>query len=81
LRSQNEWDQETPIAKYREIMGVPLPKVLEVLLPNHSLEIRGRTDSYFKCPGSFQIFERKSLFHLHSQQRLDGLFIGDCEAD
>ena len=27
LRSQNKWDSETPLEKYREIMGVPLPKV------------------------------------------------------
>ncbi len=36
LRSLNKWDKETPIDKYREIMGVPLPKVWETLLPNHS---------------------------------------------
>jgi len=47
LRSRNEWDQETPIDKYREIMGVPLPKVWEALLPNHSIEVRERTDAYF----------------------------------
>lgn len=29
LRLQNQWDQETPIDKHREIMGVPLPKVWE----------------------------------------------------
>ncbi len=33
--------------KYREIMGVPLPKVWEELLPNHSIEIRELTDAYF----------------------------------
>ncbi|WP_274648759.1 HAD family hydrolase [Paenibacillus humicola] len=47
LRSRNEWDKETPIDKYREIMGVPLPKVWEALLPDHSLEVRERTDAYF----------------------------------
>lgn len=47
LRSRNEWDTETPINKYREIMGVPLPKVWETLLPNHSNEIREQTDAYF----------------------------------
>jgi len=47
LRSLNEWDAETPIDKYREIMGVPLPKVWEALLPNHSDEIRAQTDAYF----------------------------------
>ena len=26
LRSMNKWSNATPIEKYREIMGVPLPK-------------------------------------------------------
>jgi adenosylhomocysteine nucleosidase len=47
LRSLNEWDKETPIDKYREIMGVPLPKVWEALLSNHTIEVRKRTDTYF----------------------------------
>ncbi|MBY0597470.1 HAD family hydrolase [Bacillus bingmayongensis] len=47
LRSLNLWDTVTPIDKYREIMGVPLPKVWEVLLPNHSNEVREQTDAYF----------------------------------
>lgn len=47
LRSLKEWDKETPIDKYREIMGVPLPKVWEALMPNHSVEVRERTDAYF----------------------------------
>jgi phosphoglycolate phosphatase-like HAD superfamily hydrolase len=47
LRSQNKWDQETPIDKYREIMGAPLPKVWEALLPNHSNEVREQMDAYF----------------------------------
>ncbi|MFZ7825767.1 HAD family hydrolase [Priestia sp. 40] len=47
LRTLNQWDASTPIDKYREIMGVPLPKVWEALLPNHSDEIRKYTDAYF----------------------------------
>ncbi|MBA9029007.1 HAD hydrolase-like protein [Peribacillus huizhouensis] len=47
LRSLNKWDTVTPIDKYREIMGVPLPKVWETLLPNHSIEVREQTDTYF----------------------------------
>ncbi|GLX66768.1 HAD family hydrolase [Paenibacillus glycanilyticus] len=47
LRSRNEWDKPTPIDTYRKIMGVPLPKVWEALLPDHSLEMRERTDAYF----------------------------------
>ncbi|PEY43909.1 nucleosidase [Bacillus cereus] len=47
LRSLNLWDTVTPIDKYREIMGAPLPKVWEALLPNHSNEVREQTDAYF----------------------------------
>jgi phosphoglycolate phosphatase-like HAD superfamily hydrolase len=47
LRSLKKWDKETPIDKYREIMGVPLPKVWEALLPNHSNEVREQMDAYF----------------------------------
>jgi adenosylhomocysteine nucleosidase len=47
LRTLNKWDTVAPIDKYREIMGVPLPKVWEVLLPNHSDEVRKQTDAYF----------------------------------
>ncbi|SHM45570.1 HAD hydrolase-like protein [Gracilibacillus kekensis] len=47
LRSLNKWDEETPIDKYREIIGVPLPKVWETLLPNHSNEEREQMDAYF----------------------------------
>ncbi|WP_459502596.1 HAD family hydrolase [Bacillus sp. C1] len=47
LRSLNLWDTVTPIDKYREIMGVPLPKVWEALLPDHSNEVRKQTDTYF----------------------------------
>lgn len=47
LKSLNEWERETPIDKYREIMGVPLPKVWEALLPNHSIEVREQADAYF----------------------------------
>ncbi len=47
LRSLNEWDLETPIDVYREIMGVPLPEVWKALLPNHCIELRERADAYF----------------------------------
>ncbi|WP_438347994.1 HAD hydrolase-like protein [Paenibacillus sp. FA6] len=47
LSSLNQWDKETPIEIYREIMGVPLPKVWETLLPDHSKEIRELANSYF----------------------------------
>lgn len=47
LRSLDQWNGETPIDKYREIMGVPLPVVWETLLPNHPITIRKQIDAYF----------------------------------
>lgn len=47
LESINEWNGEISIEKYREIMGAPLPKVWEILLPDHSQEVRKFTDSFF----------------------------------
>jgi adenosylhomocysteine nucleosidase len=47
LRSTNNWDAATPIDLYRKIMGVPLPKVWETLLPEHSISVREKVDSYF----------------------------------
>ncbi|MFB1099659.1 HAD family hydrolase [Terribacillus sp. JSM ZJ617] len=47
LRSLNLWTADTPIDTYREIMGVPLPTVWEILLPEHSNEIRQQADAYF----------------------------------
>jgi phosphoglycolate phosphatase-like HAD superfamily hydrolase len=47
LRDQALWSDRTPIDKYREIMGVPLPVVWETLLPNHSAEIRQQANELF----------------------------------
>lgn len=47
LRSINKWGRDTPIDGFREIMGAPLPKVWEILLPDHSDEDRQYTDKYF----------------------------------
>lgn len=47
LRSMDTWNTTTPIDKYREIMGVPLPKVWETLMPYPSREERELTDAYF----------------------------------
>ncbi len=47
LRSENLWEKETPVEKYREIMGVPLSEVWRTLLPNHSNEVRNRTNKFF----------------------------------
>ncbi|WP_419882903.1 HAD family hydrolase [Peribacillus sp. B-H-3] len=47
LRSLNKWNEAAPIDIYRSIMGIPLPKVWEALLPDHSKEEREQTDAYF----------------------------------
>lgn len=47
LRKQNLWIGNTPIDKYNEIMGVPLPVVWETLLPNHSNSIREHSNELF----------------------------------
>ncbi|WP_301109375.1 HAD hydrolase-like protein [Sporosarcina sp.] len=47
LRTMNKWNDAVPIDQFREIMGAPLPKVWETLLPHHSNEDRNYTDAYF----------------------------------
>lgn len=47
LRNLGEWNDITPIEKYRNIMGVPLPKVWQALMPHHTDEVRTKADTYF----------------------------------
>ncbi len=47
LRSQNRWNKETPLKKYQEIMGVPLPVVWETLLPDATNEWRESANAFF----------------------------------
>ncbi|WP_214754484.1 HAD family hydrolase [Exiguobacterium sp. s16] len=47
LRNEGQWQGATPIATYRNIMGVPLPVVWETLLPYHETAVREATDTYF----------------------------------
>ncbi|TDL86231.1 HAD family hydrolase [Vibrio vulnificus] len=47
LRKENLWDTKTPIEQYRGIMGAPLPVVWKTLCPNHSLEIRVKSNGIF----------------------------------
>ena len=42
------WSEKTPIEKYREIMGVPLPVVWETLCPNHTVEVRNQSNKFFQ---------------------------------
>jgi phosphoglycolate phosphatase len=47
LRAQNLWEGDTPVDKYREIMGAALPEVWQTLCPNHSEETRERSNVLF----------------------------------
>ncbi|WP_079529367.1 HAD hydrolase-like protein [Halobacillus hunanensis] len=47
LRSLGEWDKQTPIDDYREIMGVPLPEVWRILLPDQSNKTREQANDFF----------------------------------
>ncbi|MDQ0351372.1 adenosylhomocysteine nucleosidase [Alkalibacillus filiformis] len=47
LRLRGLWEGDTPIEQYRSIMGVPLPKVWETLLPNQPESIRLEVDQMF----------------------------------
>lgn len=47
LKRNGLWEAETPIERYRQIMGVPLSVVWETLLPNHSNEIRTMCNAFF----------------------------------
>ncbi|WP_042471773.1 HAD hydrolase-like protein [Bacillus ndiopicus] len=47
LREEKLWYGATPIEKYRNIMGVPLPVVWATLCPEHSLETRIQSNDIF----------------------------------
>lgn len=48
LRQKGQWTDTTPIEKYREIMGVPLPVVWETLCPEHSPQMREQSNQLFQ---------------------------------
>lgn len=47
LRRTGLWTGATPIEGYRSIMGAPLPRVWEILMPEHSDAVRKLTDEDF----------------------------------
>ncbi len=73
LRSKGLWQGETPIEKYREIMGVPLPVVWETLCPMHSVEIREESNVLFHEKLIEQIRNRKGALYPHAEQALAAL--------
>ena len=68
LRSLKRWNEATPIDQYREIMGVPLPKVWETLLPHHSIIEREQTDAYFLERLIENIKEGKGALYPHVKE-------------
>ncbi len=48
LRKNGQWTGITPIEKYREIMGVPLPIVWKTLCPDHSIQMREQSNHLFQ---------------------------------
>ncbi|MFF2754421.1 HAD hydrolase-like protein [Psychrobacillus sp. NPDC058041] len=65
LRESKLWDKETPIEKYREIMGVPLPVVWENLLPNYSKEVHELANEFFHDQLIANIKEGKGALYPH----------------
>ena len=70
LRTNGLWQGDTPIEKYREIMGVPLPVVWETLCPMHTLEIREESNVLFHVKLIEQIRGHKGALYPHAEQTL-----------
>lgn len=70
LRAKGLWQEETPIEKYREIMGVPLPVVWETLCPMHTLEIREESNVLFHVKLIEQIRNGQGALYPHAEQTL-----------
>ncbi|WP_027963698.1 HAD hydrolase-like protein [Halalkalibacillus halophilus] len=47
LRKNGQWEGETPLKEYQNIMGVPLPEVWETLLPKQNKETQKKVDQLF----------------------------------
>ncbi len=73
LRDKGLWQEDTPIEKYREIMGVPLPVVWETLCPMHSLGIREESNSLFHVKLIEQIRNGKGALYPNAEQTLAAL--------
>ncbi|GGA45106.1 HAD family hydrolase [Paenibacillus physcomitrellae] len=78
LRSDGRWAGETPLAQYRRIMGVPLPKVWETLLPGQTEELRSRVDVYFLQSLVRSIEAGKGALYPYVEEMLAGLKKAGC---
>lgn len=68
LRSKGLWDAATPIGQYRSIMGVPLPKVWETLLPEHTQMVREETNAYFHARLIWNIQNGKGALYPNAEK-------------
>ncbi|MCJ1909190.1 HAD hydrolase-like protein [Planococcus ruber] len=68
LRSKGLWDAATPIGQYRAIMGVPLPKVWETLLPEHTQMVREETNAYFHARLIWNIQNGKGALYPNAEK-------------
>ncbi|KOY80358.1 HAD hydrolase-like protein [Lysinibacillus macroides] len=73
LRVKGLWQGDTPIEKYRKIMGVPLPVVWETLCPMHSLEIREESNMLFHVKLIEQIRNHNGALYPYAEQTLAAL--------
>lgn len=73
LRKIDLWSGNTPIEKYREIMGVPLPVVWETLCPSHSREIREKSNEFFHNQLIELIRNHKGALYPNAEKVLEAL--------
>lgn len=73
LRENGLWDGETPINKYREIMGVPLSVVWETLCPNFSQVDRENSDGLFQGNLNEMIRSHKGSLYPNVETTLQSL--------
>lgn len=78
LRTMQLWEKETPIEKYREIMGVPLPVVWENLLPTHSNEVREQANEFFHEKLVANINDGNGALYPHVEEVFDYLKNNNC---
>ena len=73
LRKNSYWVGETPIEKYREIMGVPLGVVWETLCPEHTEEQRIQSNRVFQEKLIFLIEMNKGALYQGVEETLGAL--------
>lgn len=78
LRTMQLWEKETPIEKYREIMGVHLPVVWETLLPTHSNEVREQANEFFHEKLVTNINDGNGALYPHVEEVFDYLKNNNC---